>query len=478
MDLKPNNILIDMDPSQDSPSPIGIWVLTDFGISAFKADDDSDTAKFVSVRDYFQNLTINTVPHRNPGSYQPPEVERENHLSSGRGNTAKEGSAGRRGDIWSFGCIFSEVLAFSLGQADLVQEFRNARKAHRNDYFYEIDSDRDTLMLPGAGPQYRVRPSIVRWLGELPGRFTFPKRAIDCTVETIQRILIPDGSMRPKAHELLRMLNHVKNHVLEAKNPGGYPSNCPLEHPFSPPLQALPSPPPLPTPRPSIPAETVTGFGVRGPGESGFIPSISRTDTINQEVLFSRFGGFQSGSDGASEPSGDRANSPNRNSVPTSLQAESPLGLGISNSPERGTPSFSDTLPTRTTGSGVREPRTALHALMNDPNKPRRIDGTMQALAPGLSKLETISFHLCSTGDRLAYLVKTTKSQHTVYLYKLRSSDRKVERIRSLDLPQGKDIQWKRVACAGNYVVVWGSCSGAKQVSRITVSAPELANRC
>ncbi|KAJ4331024.1 hypothetical protein N0V87_009482, partial [Didymella glomerata] len=66
LDLKPDNILVDND-STDHPSAVGNWVLTDFGISAFKETDEHDGQEYGTVRDYVeqkQNLTLNTHARR------------------------------------------------------------------------------------------------------------------------------------------------------------------------------------------------------------------------------------------------------------------------------------------------------------------------------------------------------------------------------------------------------------------------------
>ncbi|KAH6870496.1 kinase-like domain-containing protein [Alternaria rosae] len=255
MDLKPNNILID----RDEGSTVGKWILTDFGISTFKEDDEAASADLVSLG----NLTFRTSPARLPGAYQPPETEKTDQRS-----------AGRRGDIWAFGCIFAEVLSFALGRKAAVEEFRVSRKQiqnmddapegqnrYRNDFFYE--EYKENVQMNGRlgariRQSYRLRSGVDQWLRKLPTRYANTNRTIDCCVQTIRDILEVDGSKRLGAERLVKKMEHVVQHVGNARKPDSL-LKCPLEwsklqSPFDVPLLDLPdvSQPKETKPLPSI----------------------------------------------------------------------------------------------------------------------------------------------------------------------------------------------------------------------------------
>jgi serine/threonine protein kinase len=223
MDMKPNNILID----EDGLSTVGKWVLTDFGISAFMKDDEPVLSDLLSIRDLYENLTIRTPPRRQPGTYQAPEVQQASSKNMESSNDAHQGNVGRKGDIWSFACIFSEVLTFALGQTPALKTFRSRRKdLQKNDHFYEKEED-PLLNVQNRPASYRVRSKVTSWLLDLSKVYSFSNRAIDCCAQTILDILVVDGKRRPRAKDLVEMMSHVTNHVKNARRPGKLPQ-CPL----------------------------------------------------------------------------------------------------------------------------------------------------------------------------------------------------------------------------------------------------------
>ena len=196
MDLKPANILIQLDPD----SAVGKWMISDFGISVLREEDP----RFVSIGDYYSQLTMNLEPRRNRGTYQAPEVELS-HL------TRHQKGIGRRSDIWSYGCIFSEVLAFALGRDRFVHDFHNTRRGpDGRNYFYIKDERQGYLMSPDdMRQQYLVNPFALEWLNSLRNSTIWA----DCYVETIKKILVVDATKRPEATELKELVNRVKEQV-------------------------------------------------------------------------------------------------------------------------------------------------------------------------------------------------------------------------------------------------------------------------
>jgi serine/threonine protein kinase len=214
MDLKPANILIKQD--EDEKSVVGMWVISDFGISVLEDQKDKEEVEYGSIGDYIKLLTMNTRPKRIEGTYQAPEVKLSEDIFGLPSHlTPDQRGVGRKSDIWSFGCILSEVLAFSLGKDprdSLVREFQAARReAPGNDYFY---SEKDSFLNVASAPkEYHVRLSVLLWLDKLCKRAAAPQRWVDCFVGTIKSILVVDTEYRPDSGELLKLVGHVKHHV-------------------------------------------------------------------------------------------------------------------------------------------------------------------------------------------------------------------------------------------------------------------------
>jgi serine/threonine protein kinase len=177
---------------------------------------------------------MNTRPKRQEGTYQAPEVKlAENVFNQSSHLTPDQRGIGRKSDIWSFGCILAEVLAFSQGRDKLVREFSKARRQNaRDNYFYSEKLGPAPQYLAAAenskGPpkEYEVRPTAISWLDGLCNRTASPSKWVDCYVGTIKEILIVDTQKRPDATELLKLLRHVKEHVRHSRDGGQ--TLCPI----------------------------------------------------------------------------------------------------------------------------------------------------------------------------------------------------------------------------------------------------------
>lgn len=90
-DLKPRNILVSE----------GAFILADFGLCRFKGPEAESKSLSKNIGDYL-------APE-----CQEPSMQRR--------------AVGRKSDIWSFGCIIMEVLAYMTGGADAVTTLREER---------------------------------------------------------------------------------------------------------------------------------------------------------------------------------------------------------------------------------------------------------------------------------------------------------------------------------------------------------------
>jgi serine/threonine protein kinase len=209
MDLKPDNILV----ARDQRCPVGKWMLSDFGLSIFKKSTGELSRNARTVRDV---ISPRTHARRAPGTYQAPEVQfREDTM------------VGRKSDVWSLACIFSEVLIFTIEGKDSLDAFRNKRISHGNDYFYSIEAG-DRLV---AGPvqEYRVKRLIIDALDELAEEtLDAPQKAwVKCGIRVIVKSLTIDQDRRPDASKFHRYLCHIRAHCLASST--GKEISCPQE---------------------------------------------------------------------------------------------------------------------------------------------------------------------------------------------------------------------------------------------------------
>jgi hypothetical protein len=99
-DLKPDNILW-LKPEDDRPDDDGILVIGDLGISAIHREASRS------------NQPGKKIP-RSP-NYRPPECDLEG------------GTISRAFDVWTLGCLFLEMICWTLGGTQLVKQFTDAR---------------------------------------------------------------------------------------------------------------------------------------------------------------------------------------------------------------------------------------------------------------------------------------------------------------------------------------------------------------
>lgn len=218
LDLKPSNVLIFESAQRDEV--VGHWKLCDFGISVFGAEhlQGSPTVELGSAGDFFNKLerTIRTSPRRIPGVYQAPEIEHSDD------NSNPEYGA-RTSDIWSFGAIFAEVLAYAHDGASGVERFDHKRKRRttingelvRNDFFYTTMPEH--MRRPSSALPYILRREVFFWLEEFifehqPGH---PSNGVclSCWAECVKSILEVNPHNRPSAPMLSQWIADLHRHA-------------------------------------------------------------------------------------------------------------------------------------------------------------------------------------------------------------------------------------------------------------------------
>ena len=204
MDLKPDNILI----SKDRDSLVGSWAISDFGISVIDAAtgkaDTGVQGSGQAVRPMLSRAnTMKARAQRDSGTYQAPEVR------------LTPNEVGRRSDVWSWTCIFFEILVFALGGsasdgANQVEKFYESRKGvqTKGEFYstHEKPHSSGTRVVD-------VNPEVLNWqkkllqrVGEHPGHW------VECCVGILRKHMVVDASIRPNSQELKDDLSHAHRH--------------------------------------------------------------------------------------------------------------------------------------------------------------------------------------------------------------------------------------------------------------------------
>ncbi|EHA25874.1 hypothetical protein ASPNIDRAFT_43714 [Aspergillus niger ATCC 1015] len=169
----------------------------DFGISVLEPQK-LDSSRPLSVRGCYREPTIEVDPHRGRGTYRPPEAI--NRI----GSRAMTNKIGRRSDIWAYGCIFTEVLAWAIGRREGVEYLARERQIGITKDIYWDEHFGQSLSPQATG--FKVRDSVVRWLDHIQ---TSPEKVVGEWVKTIKDILIIDKESRPKAQKLVTYVTSV-----------------------------------------------------------------------------------------------------------------------------------------------------------------------------------------------------------------------------------------------------------------------------
>jgi hypothetical protein len=444
---------------------------------------------------------MNTRPKRQEGTYQAPEVKlAESSFSQSFHMKPEQRGIGRKSDIWSFGCILSEVLAFSLGRDELVRDFQSARKQNaRDDYFYtekprQTDQYLRTADRSDASRQkYEVRPTVLWWLDSLCRNTANPQNWVDCYVGTVRRILIVDTMARPDAVELLKLLWHVREHVRGSRSSSAVA--CPILDLPPPRKEGKASPISEHTYRTPLPASSAahTPSIVRKPvgrlmptpashDRENPNPIIVRTSTFEQpEIIHEDEDENRNLPDDTKPPESNNLEAPTSNVNSNNLSSISETSASITNwaSQDDGIKVQSDPRPIQNESvepdhksgkssgtkslpfSSFAKPNHACGIMVDravpmTPNPPSCIH---LPKAKGV-KLKIISMSLTRMADgaRLACLTKSS-----VYIYTLSAKGLSVTPDREISLTNHSG--WKGIAIADDFLAVWGYSSG-KVVSR------------
>jgi serine/threonine protein kinase len=375
MDLKTDNILVGHDPN----CPVGKWMLSDFGLSRFK----KITGEWNREARIIQRFSNRTQARRAPATYQAPEVQ-----------LREDRTVGRKNDIWSMTCIFSEVFVFALKGKKSLDDFRHARLSHGNDYFYSVKASDGLPASPSQ--EYEVKNSIVDALDKLAEGRTldaFQRAWIKCGTNVIREGLTIDQGKRLDATELYAHLRHVRDHCSASSK--AEKITCPFD------------PDRLPDPEP--------------PGTFK-LPGWRRSS--NDSIP-----GSLCSSSASANSMGIGGNLPRSHSVGSGIALPQLASSNTARTPVRSFSLGSTVLPRQLVSSN-------------------EVDMASLARTPARHP-KAIS--LCPQGQRVAYLF-----ENCIYVYSLNASSKNIASppIR-VDLEPDKT--WKYLQLAGSYLVAWGS---------------------
>ena len=194
LDLRPQNLLV----FSSKTDPLGSWKISDFGISSFRKIGHTKERTIPSIRDFADHQESVPTNRNLEGSHRSPE----NHSSH------EEPFSGRKSDMWSYGCIYCEVLAFGLGGKKLLKEFRSLRSSNGDDAFFKIE---ETASNSSAPPEHFLKESVAQWLQDLSANNPIEKTWIEDCVSIAIAILKIAPADRLKAREVHQRLGVLLN---------------------------------------------------------------------------------------------------------------------------------------------------------------------------------------------------------------------------------------------------------------------------
>ena len=206
-DLKPENILLIRDSHSDAGDlqfPAGKWMLTDFGVSLFNKETNLKATRAQSIRDAGPRLTSRANRDqitRGHGPYEPPEVDLER-------------VDGRKCDVWSFGCILCDVLAFACGREKALHEFRDkVRFDGKNDYFYRAKGNSADRAKVINNSNTELKSEIKDWFSKHADRPT--QDWVPDYVAMIEAVLVPNPLDRPNIRNIMEDLEKLPPHKID-----------------------------------------------------------------------------------------------------------------------------------------------------------------------------------------------------------------------------------------------------------------------
>ena len=181
LDLKPANVLVfsRRNRQPELKDDVGEWVITDFGVSVLHESVAEGASK--------------TFARREPGTYQPPEID--DKLGSP--------SVNAKGDVWSLGGILCMILAFLHDGRRSVEwlnhvRSRTATGPQAQDFYYLVQHHGDRAKAV-------LKPTIQDWLSTIQESGTNIEWVTEM-VDIVRHCLTIDQLARPDANSVYKRL--------------------------------------------------------------------------------------------------------------------------------------------------------------------------------------------------------------------------------------------------------------------------------
>lgn len=215
-DIKPENILVVYPDSTNVNDhfPVGKWKIADFGLSKVKlkrapgskhlSAQEADLTPLQAQRTHRTDRTgsvSKTIPKRDPGQYTAPELDQ----------STPQKTDSRRADLWSFGCVLSEIVTYAVKlDCQLVENFRESlgKSEHPDqrdlpdERFYHHDTKEvksqflsHLAKLPGTAHGDRRLPHHTQWIGSC--------------VDLVKSIVVTDPNLRLGANRVRDRLREI-----------------------------------------------------------------------------------------------------------------------------------------------------------------------------------------------------------------------------------------------------------------------------
>jgi serine/threonine protein kinase len=212
-DIKPDNILV-VYPDSTDPShvfPAGKWKLTDFGLSRIKerkcneqrlgANDAIQRPDMTQMTHRLQSSVSKTQPKRDPGNYTAPELEQN--------RDQPQKVDGRKADIWSFGCVLADVIAYAVQMDNSLVSDLHLTAGIR---YYTNDGK-------------KIKPDILEFFKQLPEKAPEWARELNshawirsCT-DLVEKILDMKPTERPGANKIRDGLRDIRGDAKAYEGP-------------------------------------------------------------------------------------------------------------------------------------------------------------------------------------------------------------------------------------------------------------------
>ncbi|KAF2738922.1 kinase-like protein [Polyplosphaeria fusca] len=206
-DLRPQNILVYYldSPNQADKYPVGMWKIADFGLAKIKDQRGESpdlgsrgfSSSHLSPHHARSNSAEQSLTHRRlsltsakrpAGRYTPPEVK-----------DFLDQLNARMGDVWGFGCVLAEVVAYAAVGYQEVDAMRKACESAKEDRFFDAESK-------------QLKETFIAWLKDLPGKQHQKERRVQwlrpCT-DLITDILKPKAEERLSPRQIRDRLHDV-----------------------------------------------------------------------------------------------------------------------------------------------------------------------------------------------------------------------------------------------------------------------------